>query len=281
MTTDADQPDPEQPVHHQLEAYNARDIDAFMACWSEDCRYCEFPDRLLAQGAPAVRARHLVRFREPNLFGHLHSRTTIGNLVVDHETVTRTFPKGFGPEGPGEIDVLALYQVEDGRIAQAWFKMGPPRLHPPGTITIRPAAPADAAACRTLTRTAYAKWVPLIGREPRPMTADVEAALRNHRIDLLFRDGHLAALIETIPKPDHLLIENVAVLPSAQGQGLSRKLLAHAENLAKTLGHTETRLYTNKAFAENIRLYERCHYTIDREEPFINGIAVHMSKRLA
>ena len=30
--------------------------------------------------------------------------------------------------GPGEMHVVAIYGVEDGKIAKAWFKMGPPRL---------------------------------------------------------------------------------------------------------------------------------------------------------
>jgi hypothetical protein len=112
------------PVRRQLDAYNARDIDAFMAWWADDCTYYEFPDRLLAQGTAAIRARHVTRFAEPNLFGTLITRIVVGNLVVDQEVVTRSFP-----EGPGEIDVVAMYEVANGKIAKAWFKMGTPRLH--------------------------------------------------------------------------------------------------------------------------------------------------------
>ena len=101
------------------------------------------------------------------------------------------------------------------------------------TITLRQAVASDAAAIRALTREAYAAWVKLIGREPMPMTVDYEDAVRRHRFDLLYRDGDLVGLIETVAETDHLLIENVAVLPAAQGQGLGRRLLAHAEALAK------------------------------------------------
>ncbi|MBN3856949.1 steroid delta-isomerase [Paraburkholderia sp. Ac-20340] len=115
------------PVERQLDAYNARDIDAFMACWADDAQYYEFPSRLLASGAPEIRARHLTRFEEPHLHGHLVHRGVVGNMVVDQERVTRDFP-----EGVGEIDVLAIYEVLDGKIAKAWFKMGTPRLHKAG-----------------------------------------------------------------------------------------------------------------------------------------------------
>ena len=121
-----------------------------------------------------------------------------------------------------------------------------------GRVELRQAMATDAAAIRELTRDAYAKWVPLIGREPKPMTANYEDAVARHRFDLLYVDGTLAALIETIREADHLLVENVAVSPSFQGRGLGRKLMAHAETLADAMGFSVIRLYTNQRFAENI-----------------------------
>lgn len=117
----------ENPVREQLEAYNARDIDRFMRCWVDDALYYEFPDRLLASGTAAIRERHVTRFREPNLFGRLLTRLVVDDIVVDHETVTRGFP-----EGPGEVDVIAIYKVRDGKIAKGWFKLGAPRLDTKG-----------------------------------------------------------------------------------------------------------------------------------------------------
>jgi ribosomal protein S18 acetylase RimI-like enzyme len=145
---------------------------------------------------------------------------------------------------------------------------------------MRQAVAGDATAIRALTRAAYAKWVPVIGREPLPMVADYEAAVAKHRFDLLYMDGTLAALIETIAKDDHLLIENVAVAPTFQKCGLGRKLMAHAESVAAAMGYGMLRLYTNKSFAENVTLYQRLGYTIDREEAFRGGFTVYMSKRI-
>ncbi|PRD53429.1 GNAT family N-acetyltransferase [Phyllobacterium myrsinacearum] len=136
----------------------------------------------------------------------------------------------------------------------------------------------DADAVRSLVRSAYAKWIPVIGREPKPMGADYEHAVQHHLVDLLYADGELAGLIEMIRETGCLLIENVAVAPAFQGRGYGRLLLTHAEALAGSLGLREIRLYTNKMFAENIALYLKLGYTIDREEPFLGGIAVHMRK---
>ncbi|OCJ10080.1 GCN5 family acetyltransferase [Rhizobium sp. AC27/96] len=147
-------------------------------------------------------------------------------------------------------------------------------------ISLRAATDADVDAIRALTREAYGKWVPLIGREPLPMTANYAEAVRKHRIDLVEADGELVALIEMAPGADHLLIENIAVSPRHQGKGIGKKLLAHAEQVAASLGLKVLRLYTNKRFAENVQLYLRHGYAIDREEPLKDGFLVHMSKRV-
>jgi GNAT superfamily N-acetyltransferase len=147
-------------------------------------------------------------------------------------------------------------------------------------IEIRPAIPADAEVIRNLTRAAYAKWVALIGREPLPMQADYERAVTEHKIDLLIVDGALVGLLETILRPDHLWIENIAVAPERQGRGYGRLLLAHAEKCAIEAGRFEIRPQTNQAFAANLALYAKLAYAIDRAEPFRGGMLVHMSKRI-
>ncbi len=68
-------------------------------------------------------------------------------------------------------------------------------------IVIRQATPQDAAAIAGLTRAAYTKWIPVIGREPRPMEANYDETVLKHRFDLLYVDGTLAALIETVKRP--------------------------------------------------------------------------------
>ena len=83
-----------------------------------------------------------------------------------------------------------------------------------------------------------------------------------------------------IPKVDHLLIENIAVSPALQNSGLGRKLMAYAEHVAASFGHIETKLYTNKLFAENVRFYRKLGYTVDREEAFKGGLTVYMSKQV-
>ena len=110
---------PEILIQKQLDAYNARDIDAMMATYAEDAQQFEHPDKLLASGAGQIRERFTARFKEPNLHAVLVKRIVAGNMVIDHEQVTRTFP-----EGPGKIELVCIYEVQNEKIARAWFVFG-------------------------------------------------------------------------------------------------------------------------------------------------------------
>ena len=147
---------------------------------------------------------------------------------------------------------------------------------------LRRATSADATAVRDLTRAAYAQWIPILGREPKPMTADYDAAVRDHVVDMLQPGGELVALIEMHAEADHLLVVNVAVSPDHQGRGYGRALLAHAEEFARSSGLDEMRLYTSVHLTGNVTLYKWAGYQVDRQEeasPHL-GVFVYMSKHL-
>ncbi|MBZ9658795.1 GNAT family N-acetyltransferase [Mesorhizobium sp. ESP-6-4] len=149
------------------------------------------------------------------------------------------------------------------------------------SIRFRPAERADAATIRDIVRAAYSRWVPLIGREPMPMLADYDRAVAEHPFELAVESDRIVGMIETMLEEDHLWIENVCVAPDAQGRGIGRLLLERAEHKARAASRFELRLLTNGAFAANVSLYKKHGYTIDREEPFMNGTTVYMSKKLA
>ena len=148
-------------------------------------------------------------------------------------------------------------------------------------LALRRAGVADASAVRELSRAAYAKWVPLIGREPLLMTANYERAVTDHLIDLFEGGGELLALIEMIPKDDHLLIENIAVRPDQQGKGFGERLLGRANGVARVAGFAEIQLYTNAAFSSNVAFYAKRGFEEYRRGSIIPGTTtVFMRKRL-
>ena len=111
--------DPEAVVQRQLEAYNAKDIDALMATFADDVEAFEYPNTLLFSSIEKMRQRLTLRLQEPNLHAQLLNRIVMGNLVIDHEIVTRTFP-----EGAGQLETIVIYEVRDGKIAKNWFVVG-------------------------------------------------------------------------------------------------------------------------------------------------------------
>jgi GNAT superfamily N-acetyltransferase len=143
----------------------------------------------------------------------------------------------------------------------------------------------DAGTVREITRAAYTKWIGVIGREPKPMTANYQQAVVDHIIDLFEEDGRPVALIEVIPAPSrqplHLLIENVAVLPDLHGRGIGGLLLGHAETVARSLRLNELRLYTNAMFSTNIAFYAHRGFSEFLREPIAGfGEVVHMKKAI-
>lgn len=116
---------PEVVVQRQLDAYNAKNIDAWLATYAPDAKQFEHPAKLLASGHAEIRARTAPRMNEPNIHAKLISRTVMGNVVIDHEDVTRTFP-----EGAGNVELVCIYVVENGLIQSASFVVGPAVLAP-------------------------------------------------------------------------------------------------------------------------------------------------------
>ncbi len=113
---------PEQVVQAQLDAYRARDLQAWLATYAEDASHYEHPGRLLARGHAAMGERLAVRFTDPCLQVRLISRRVIGNSVIDHEEIRRHYDKGLG-----RAEMLAIYEVRDGLIQGATFVLGEPR----------------------------------------------------------------------------------------------------------------------------------------------------------
>jgi ribosomal protein S18 acetylase RimI-like enzyme len=127
-------------------------------------------------------------------------------------------------------------------------------------MRIRPAIPDEAMDVHQLVQRAYEHYVERIGRRPGPMEEDYAEKVAQGLAFVADEAGEVAGLVVLVREPDHLLVENVAVVPERQGEGIGRALLAFAETVAREAGTPTLRLYTHAAMTENLALYPRLGY---------------------
>ena len=105
---------PVEVVAAQLEAYNAQDLDAFCACFAEDCVIADLNGAVTQSGLPAMRERYAKLFAQyPENRARIVNRIAVGDVVIDHEDITRSADERF--------TAAAIYTVRNGRIARVDF----------------------------------------------------------------------------------------------------------------------------------------------------------------
>ena len=101
-------------VEQQLNAYNARNIEDFLAPYSDSVEIYIFPDKLMSKGKEAMRRTYEGFFKQiPNLHCEIKSRMVLGNTVIDKESVT-----GMGSK---PMEAIAIYKIEGEKIEKVYF----------------------------------------------------------------------------------------------------------------------------------------------------------------
>lgn len=104
---------PEAIVQQQLDAYNSRDIDGFMATYSDDVKLYDFPNELKVEGKDAMKNSYKGFFENTtDLNSKILKRIVVGNKVIDHELVTAN---------GNTSKVVAVYEIENGLINKVTF----------------------------------------------------------------------------------------------------------------------------------------------------------------
>ena len=113
-----------------------------------------------------------------------------------------------------------------------------------------------------------------------PMSADHAALIAAENVFVLEVEDFTCGVLVLLAESDQVMIENVALLPSAQGKGYGRLLMDFAEQFARERGYAELRLYTNVKMVENIEIYKHLGY-VETGRAGQDGYArVFMSKLL-
>jgi ribosomal protein S18 acetylase RimI-like enzyme len=121
--------------------------------------------------------------------------------------------------------------------------------------SIRKGRPNDAVRIGAIARAAYSKYVLRIGREPAPMLADFASEIAADRVAVIETGGNVVGYMIAWREMDAFFIDNIAVDPARQGEGLGRRLIDHAASEARHHHLSVVRLYTNAAMTENLSMY--------------------------
>jgi GNAT superfamily N-acetyltransferase len=127
-----------------------------------------------------------------------------------------------------------------------------------GEASLRLATKSDVPRITEIVQNAYAGYLDRLDRPPAPMLRDYSSDVDRGLVWVTGDPIH--GLIALVTVEDGLLIENVAVDPTVQGQGIGRRLLAFAEDEARRRGVQRLSLYTNAAMAENVAIYSHLGY---------------------
>jgi hypothetical protein len=102
------------PVQQQIDAYNNRDLDGFLAAYAEGATLEDGEGNVMARGHDSIRDLYAELFSEsPQLHGEMLNRISVGEYVIDEERVT-----GIEMEGsPSEVHAAVVYRVVEGKIA--------------------------------------------------------------------------------------------------------------------------------------------------------------------
>jgi len=108
-------PDVTEVIDAQLDAYNARDLERFVACHAAGVVITNASGDVLAEGHDGMRQMYAGLFENsPQLAATIHNRIVVGEFVADHEAV-----EGFNlPGSPTSFQAIAAYQVSDGKISR-------------------------------------------------------------------------------------------------------------------------------------------------------------------
>ncbi|MET0557084.1 MAG: GNAT family N-acetyltransferase [Solirubrobacterales bacterium] len=148
------------------------------------------------------------------------------------------------------------------------------------SVRLRPATEADVPRLTELVDAAYGPYVERLGRPPRPMTDDYAEVIRDKPVTVAEDGGAIVGLIVLALTDEGFEVDNVAVHPSAQGTGVGRALLEHAEAEALRSDFDSIYLYTHELIIERIALYDRIGYAEYDRRPIPGGSLVYMRKQL-
>ena len=147
-------------------------------------------------------------------------------------------------------------------------------------VIIRRATGTDVPEVSSCVANAYRHYIDRMGQVPGPMLEDYRLVMNECEVFVAELDRHIVGVLILKQTNEGFLLENIAVDPKHQGEGVGRKLLKLAELRALDAGFDSIYLYTHEKMTENRRLYARIGYA-EYDQRVEKGLSrVYMRKRI-
>ncbi|WP_328475826.1 GNAT family N-acetyltransferase [Streptomyces sp. NBC_00377] len=147
-------------------------------------------------------------------------------------------------------------------------------------VGLRPAAIQEHGQLADIAREAYGKYLGLVDETPAPLLLDYREVAASGRCHVAASAEGILGMVTVETADPYLVLRNLAVRPSAQGQGIGRNLVALVEEMARSAGMRGVRLWTRAEMTDNIAFYQGLQYVITHSEQNEHAHRVFLCKDL-
>jgi hypothetical protein len=105
---------PESVVQASIDAYNAHDVNAYIALFTPAATFGQLGGRILLDSRDAMQGYHQQLFAaRPTIRCTILERAVMGAFVIDHQQIA-------GADQP-PMQAMVLSEVREGRIVKVWY----------------------------------------------------------------------------------------------------------------------------------------------------------------
>lgn len=133
-------------------------------------------------------------------------------------------------------------------------------------VGLRPASVQDHGQLADIAREAYSKYLGLVDEPPAPLLLDYRKVAASGRCHVAATAEGILGMVTVETVDPYLVLRNLAVRPSTQGQGIGRSLVALVEEMALSAGMRGVRLWTRAEMTDNIAFYQGLQYVVTHSE---------------
>ncbi len=148
------------------------------------------------------------------------------------------------------------------------------------TGKIQRAGAGDVDAIGACVNDAYRHYIQRMGKVPGPMLDDYAGRVKNDHTYVIKSRDRVIGLLVLIEDEKGMLLDNIAVHPDVQGQGIGKRLMDFAEDLVVRSGYTRITLYTHVTMTESFALYKHLGYAVSERKTVDGYRRIYMEKTL-